>query len=80
MRLAQLDDWEIPKDKKGRPAYKVTYATPVNCSSDESDIESLDKEEPLIKIVNSSKKQRETSSDEDDIPIMELSKRMHEKD
>ena len=41
--LAQLDDWEMPKDKKGRPASKVTYADPVNSSSDESS----DKEEPL---------------------------------
>ena len=22
--LAQLDDWETPKDKKGRPAHKIT--------------------------------------------------------
>ena len=51
LQLAQLDDWEIPKDKKGRPACEITYAAPVNSSSDESDIESSDKEEPLTKIV-----------------------------
>ena len=51
LQLAQLDDWEIPKDKKGRAACKVTYATPVNSSSDESDIKRSDKEEPLTKIV-----------------------------
>ena len=40
LQLAELDNWEIPKDKKGRPAFKVTYAAPVHSSSDESDIES----------------------------------------
>ena len=27
--LAQLDNWDIPKNKKGKPACKVTYAAPV---------------------------------------------------
>ena len=53
--LAQLDDWEIPKDKKGRPTHKVTYAAPVNSSSDQCDIENSDKEEPLTKIIKSTK-------------------------
>ena len=51
--LAQINDWEIPKDKKGRPAHKVTYAAPVNSSSDESNIENSDKGETLTKIVKS---------------------------
>ena len=58
----------------------MTYAAPVNSSSDESDTESSDKEEPLTKIVKRYQKQRETSSDEDDIPLMELSRWMQEKD
>ena len=80
MQLDQLDDLEIPKDKKGRPACKVTYAAPVNSSSDESDIESSDKEEPLTKTVKRYQNQRETSSDEDTIPLTELAKRMQEKE
>ena len=64
--LAQLDDWEIPRNKKGSPACMVTYATPVNSSSDECDIESSDKEEPLTQIVKKYLKHREPSSDEDD--------------
>ena len=80
LQLAQLDVGEIPKDKKGRPACKVTYTVPVNSSSDESDIESSDKEESLTKIVKKYQKQREASSDEDDIPLMELAKRMQEEE
>ena len=60
LHLAQLDDWEIPKDKTGRSSHKVKYAAPVNSSSDESDIESSGKEEPLTKIVKKYQKQRET--------------------
>ena len=57
------------------PACKITYVAPVNSSSDESDIESSDQEEPLTKIVKKYQKS-ETSSDEDDIPLMELKNRM----
>ena len=77
--LAQLGNWEIPKDERGWPAHRVTCATPVNSSSDESDIESSDREESLTKIVKKCQKQRETSSDEDGIPLMRLAKRMQEK-
>ena len=45
-------------NKKGRPACEVTYAGPVNSSSDESDIEGSDKEGPLIKIVKIPKTKR----------------------
>ena len=76
MQLAQLDDWEILKDKEGRPICKVTYTAPVNYSSDESDIDSLSEEEPLTRIVTKCQKQRETSSDEDDILLTEHTKRM----
>ena len=54
-------------DEKGRHACKATYAFPVNSSLDESDIESSDKEEPLTKVFQKCEKQRETSSNEDDI-------------
>ena len=59
---------------------KGHICSPVNSSSDESDIESSDKEEPLTKIFIKCWKERETSSDEDDIPLMQLAKRMPEED
>ena len=58
--------------------HKVKYAARVNCSTDESDIASSGKE-PLTNIVKKYWKQRETSSNEDDIPLMELAKRIWEK-
>ena len=78
IRLANLDEWEIPKDKKGRPMHKATYVAPMSSTS--NDDESSNEDPPLAKQVKRCRKQRETSSDEDDIPLMELAKRMHEKD
>ena len=78
IRLANLDEWEIPKDKKGRPTRKATYVAPMSSTS--SDDESSNEDPSLAKQVKRCRKQRETSSDEDDIPLMELAKRMREKD
>ena len=54
--------------------------SPSKPNSDESESENSEKEEPLTKVVKKHHKQRETSSDEDYIPLMELAKRMQEKD
>ena len=76
MSLANLGDWEIPKDKKGRPKRRVKYVAPLSDSSDEGDNELSDIEKPLSKLAKKYKRERETSSDEDNIPLMELAKRM----
>ena len=47
-------------------------------SSDEGDNELCDIEEPLSKLARKYKRERGTSSDEDNIPLMELAKRMRE--
>ena len=78
IRLANLDELEIPKDKKGRPMHKATYVAPMSSSS--SNDESSNEDPPLGKQVKRCRKQRETSADADDIPLMELAKRMREKD
>ena len=51
---------------------------PLSDSSDEGDSELSDIEEPLSKLAKKYKRERETSSDEDNIPLMELAKRMRE--
>ena len=78
MRLANLGDWEIPKEKKGRPKRRVKYVAPLSDSSGEGENELSDIEEPLSKLAKKYKRERETSSDEDNIPLMELPKRMQE--
>ena len=78
MRLANLGDWEIPKDKYGRPKRRVKYVAPLSDSSDEGDDELYDIEKPYSTLAKKYKRERETSSDEDNIPLMELTKRMRE--
>ena len=78
IRLANVGDWEIPKDKKGRPKRRVKYVDPLSDSSDAGDNELSDIKEPLSKLAKKYKSERETSSDEDNIPVMELAKRMRE--
>ena len=78
LRLANVDEWDIPKDQKGRLIRKAKYAVPPSSSSSEDVSDHSD--EPLSKIDKKYQKQRDTSSDEDDIPLMELAKRMHAKE
>ena len=47
-------------------------------SSDEDDNELSDIEESLSKLAKKYKRERETFSDEDNIPLIELTKRMRE--
>ena len=51
---------------------------PLSDSSDEGDNELSDIEEPSSKLAKKYKRERETSSDEDNIHLMELAKRMTE--
>ena len=49
LRLANVDEWDIPKDQKGWPIRKATYAVPPRSSSSED--ESDHSNEPLPKIA-----------------------------
>ena len=51
---------------------------PLSNSSHEGDNELANIEEPLSKLAKKYKRERETSSDEDNIPLMELTKRIRE--
>ena len=47
IRLANIDNWEIPKDRKGRLTRRARFVAPLSSSSDESDNELSDDERPL---------------------------------
>ena len=51
---------------------------PLSDSPDEGDNELSDIEEPLSKLAKKYKRERETSSDEENIPLMEITKRIRE--
>ncbi|VDI00604.1 Hypothetical predicted protein, partial [Mytilus galloprovincialis] len=76
IRLAKLD-WEIPNNNQGRALRKAAYVVPIESQSeDSSDDESIDSDTPLNQIAKRYKKERENSDYEDDIPLMELSKKL----
>ena len=79
LRLADIDDWEIPTGNLGRPVRKPLFVVPPENGSDTET--SVDEEElpPLRRIANKFRRERETSSDEENIPLMELAKRLREK-
>ncbi|CAG2220461.1 unnamed protein product [Mytilus edulis] len=79
IRLAKLD-WEIPNNNQGRALRKAAYVVPIESQSeDSSDDESIDSDTPLNQIAKRYKKERENSDYEDDIPLMELSKKLRGK-
>ena len=53
---------------------------PLSDSSIEDDKELSDIKEPLSKLAKKYKRERETSSDEDNIPLMECAKRIREEE
>ena len=75
LKLAKVDDWEIPKTSEGRPIRKAMYVVPPpdtdKSSSDSSESESVN---PQRKLAAKYHSEREDSDDEEDIPLMELAK------
>ena len=80
LRPANIDNWEIPKDKLGRHLRKSVYVAPPDESEDSlSDAPSSEVELPRAKMTKWARKEREDWSSEDDIPLMELKKRIRNK-
>ncbi|CAC5412397.1 unnamed protein product [Mytilus coruscus] len=79
IRLAKLD-WKIPNNNQGIALRKAAYVVPVESQSEDfSDDDSIDSDTPLNQIAKRYKKERENSDEEDDIPLMELSKKLRGK-
>ena len=49
IRLANIDNWEIPKDRKGRLTRRARFVAPLSSSSNEGNNEVSDDERPLSK-------------------------------
>jgi hypothetical protein len=80
IRLANVDEWQIPVDQSNRPLRSTQYVVPPvsneSSSSDTNDEENI----PLAKLAQKYRKQRENSDNESDIPLMELKRRINERD
>jgi len=61
LRMANLEEWTIPKEKIGRPLRKSTYVVPPDEADDESyDADDSEDELPLKKIITEREKNVQT--------------------
>ena len=76
LRLAKVGDWNIPEPDVSqlpmRPSRKARFAvSPESTTSEDSESDA----EPLFEATRHYRKERDSSSDEDDLPLMELRRR-----
>ena len=77
MRKANIEDWDIPRDDEGKPKRRTAYVIPPD-ESDTSDSSSEDSE-PLANLARryrKESKERNNSDNENEIPQLELRKRL----
>ena len=75
IRLASLE-WEIPKQALKPNQRNATMAVPVETDSDIKSSSESDDDTPLAKLAKMYRREIETSDEEDNIPLMELGKRL----
>ena len=78
--LANIDDWQVVKEKNRR-LRDAAYVIPPSASESEteSDADSVEIV-PLAKLVKKYRQERESSGNESDIPLMELRKRLRRRE
>jgi hypothetical protein len=79
LRLADIDEWDIPTQENGKPLRKPQYVIPPEVSDSETTSDS-EEEMPLAQLAKRYRNERENSDEEDDIPLMELAKRIRSKE
>ena len=75
LRLANLNEWQIPKDNTGRPIRQARFVEPPvdnSLSGESSDSEVNDR----FSLTRHYRKERSDSDSEDDLPLFELQQRM----
>ena len=82
IKLAKVDNWHIPETEIGQPRRKAAYVAPP--ASDESLSEAgsaeSESENAQEKLVRRARHEREDSDEENEIPKMELTKRIRERE
>ena len=77
LHLANVDEWDIPKDNTNKPIRHVI--NPEISDSDSISSEISENNIGLNKIDKRYRKEHDTSSDEEDIPLMELSNKLKQR-
>ena len=73
--LAKVDEWQIPATELGQPRRKAAYVVPP-ASDDSSSEDESEPENAQQKMVRRAQHEREDSDSENEIPKMELAKRI----
>ena len=82
LRLANLNVWQIPKDKAGRPLRRANYAEPPPSSSgsdDNTDNTDSDTAAGGLDLTRYYRRQRSESDSEEDVPLLELQRRLRDR-
>ena len=77
LRKANIEDWDIPTDTEGKPKRRAAYVVPPDES--ETDDSSDDESVPIAKLAERYRKERENSDNGDNIPQLELRRRLNRK-
>ncbi|XP_067655940.1 uncharacterized protein [Haliotis asinina] len=78
LRVARLDQWEIPKDKQDKPRRRAYHVVPPSSSSSDNETED-NTQGPFSRIVKRYRQETSESEEEENIPLAELAKRMRQK-
>lgn len=76
IKLAKVNEWQIPKTATGRPRRIAAYLVPPESDHYDTSGESSNSDSTNIqlKLAKKYRRERENTSDEEDIPLMDLSK------
>ena len=76
LRLAKVEEWEIPTNDSRKPYWRAAYVVPPQESSEESSSSESEDGDPLPKIAQWYRRERDNSSEEENIPLAELAGRL----
>ena len=76
MRLANIDEWEIPKSQNQRKFRRTHYAITPEGTESETMTSDSELEGPEARLVKNYRKVRSDSEEEDHIPLAELAHRL----
>ena len=76
LRLAKVEEWEIPTNDSRKPYRRAAYVVPPQESSEESSSSESEGGDPLPKISRWYRRERDNSSEEENIPLAELAGRL----
>ena len=76
LRLAKIENWDIPPDDSSKPYRRAAYVVPPQESSEVGSGSESQGGDPLSKIAKGYGRERDRSSDEENIPLAELAGRL----